>query len=448
MTTLLSFLSFAPTTEQATALGSIEAFLNGPDHFLILRGAAGSGKTSIMSAVVRYVKARNITPVSLAPTGRAAKNLANKTGEPAQTLHGCLYTPKTDVEEAIVRLISRPNVHTEQQVFLADEGSLISDRLSNSGELVAERSLLYDFLRYVREGHSHNKIILIGDPCQLPPVGYHGHEPSPALSEAYLRETYKLRGSTIELRTVMRQDSQSYILQAAQALRQNIEVRRLATPKQLGTTFKGLDEAIGLYLDRFVLGQHDRVAIVSWGNEYRTTCNASIRQALGLSGTLEPKDTVVVKETHHGQHYLPNGEMGVVKAVDSKLHRVAGLTFVEAEIAFKDANDQPFSVEALVLLESLSGEYSAEERKRLFASEWRKNRDFQRTQDTRSSRYLSALQLNYGHALTVHKAQGSEWDTVIMNTWMPQTELRFLYTGITRARKELFTNNSYMYAKG
>jgi exodeoxyribonuclease-5 len=446
MTTVLSYLPFKPTQEQAAALNTIEEFLSSDDDFLIVRGAAGSGKTSIMSALTRYSEAKGILPVLLGPTGRAAKNLGRKTASAAKTVHSCLYTPQADPEEAIVHLQRRTNECQTPQLFLTDESSLISDRLNDKGMFVAQNSLLHDLIAYIRQGHSQNKVIFIGDSCQLPPVGYQPHELAPALTVAHLHQKYQLRGQAVELSQVMRQNEGSPILKVAYQLRQNIQARRLATPKQIGTFYKGEESAVALYLNRFVLGVHDRVAILSLTNTYRDACNKLIRSRLGLQGKIALNDTVVLAQTHFGQHYVASGELGVVKALGSRLHRVADLEFVEAEISFKDEREQAFSIESLVLLNSLGGTITQEQRQKLFASEMRYNEAFRESKDLRSSRYLSALQLNYGHALTVHKAQGSEWDTVIMNTWMRELDLRFLYTGITRARSELFTNSAHQYA--
>lgn len=317
--------------------------------------------------------------------------------------------------------------------------------MDNGGDFVASHSLLADFIDFVRQGHPQNKIIFVGDACQLPPVGYESREASPALMADHLRQHYDLRGDTIELTQVMRQGEGSAILAVADVLRQNMVTRRLAVPHSMGQAYYKPAHAIQLYLERFTQGQHDRVAILSLSNKYRDECNSQIRTALGLTGSLAVNDTVTLTQNYIGQKYVANGEVGVVKAFDSRIHRVADLTFAEAEIAFKDEHDTEFSIVSLVLLDALKGKLSLEQRKALFATEMRNNRAFQKSQDLRESLYLSALQLNYGHALTVHKAQGSEWDTVIMNTWMHEMDLRFLYTGITRARTELFTNGAHRY---
>ena len=375
---LLSFLGFSATSEQANALTTIERFLAGNDHFLVVRGAAGTGKTSIMSAVTRYLTANSIIPVPLGPTGRAAKNIGRKTGTSARTMHSCFYTPKTDVEEAIVRLERRANDCPTQQVFIADESSMVSDRLDNSGDFVTSRSLLADFVDFVRQGHAQNKIIFVGDACQLPPVGYESREASPALMAEHLRQQYGLRGDSIELTQVMRQGEGSAILAVADLLRQNMTTRRLSVPHSMGQAYYKPHHAIQLYLERFTQGQHDRVSILSLTNSYRNDCNAQIRTALGLTGTLAVNDTVTLTQTHIGQKYVANGEVGVVKALDSRIHRVADLEFAEAEIAFKDEHDSEFSIVSLVLLDVLKGTLNRKQRKALFTAEMRNNRAFQK----------------------------------------------------------------------
>lgn len=362
---LLSFLGFSATPEQANALTTIERFLASSDHFLIVRGAAGTGKTSIMSAVTRYLMENSIIPVPLGPTGRAAKNLGRKTGVPAKTMHSCFYTPKTDVDEAIVRLERRANDCPTQQVFIADESSMVSDRLDNSGDFVTSRSLLADFVDFVRQGHTQNKIIFVGDTYQLPPIGYDTSEDSPALMAAYLRQRYGLRGDTIDLKQVMRQGEGSAILTVANVLRQNMEAKRLVAPHSMGQAYYKPAHAIQLYLERFAQGQHDRVAILSLSNAYRNDCNAQIRTKLGLTDNLAVNDTVVLTQTHIGQKYVANGEVGVVKTLDSRIHRVAGLTFVEAEITFKDEHDVAFSIVSLVMLDALKDALDRDQRKAL-----------------------------------------------------------------------------------
>ena len=447
--TLTQHLPFTPNNDQLNALTVIEDFLDkaSTHNCLILRGAAGTGKTAIMKAVTDLLIYEKVGFEVLAPTGRAAKNIGQKVGQRASTVHSCLYIPQTDVEEAVIRLYRKANEDLTQRVYVVDESSMLSNRLDTNGDFVASNPLLTDLISFVRQGNAQSKIIFIGDDYQLPPVGYQPDETSPALNAQSLVQMFGLKAQTVTLSQVERQRGYSPILAVASQLRLSLEQRRSALPRTMGGRFSGAKDAVNLYLDRYQQGVHDRVAIVSLSNTYVNECNALIRAELGLSGPLAVGDTVVLGQNYQSMSYVASGEAGVVSALDSRLHRVADLCFQEAEITFTEASSQPLTIRSLVLLDSLRGSISREQRKALFAAEMRNNPRFRERKDIRESAYLSALSLRYGHALTCHKEQGSEWDTVILNTWSKTPDLRFLYTGVTRARHELFTNGACYYAK-
>lgn len=446
--TLMQRLPFVPNTDQRNALVVIEEFLDSSDdNCLILRGAAGTGKTTVMRAVTELLASERIGCEVLAPTGRAAKNIGQKVGQRASTVHSCLYIPQTDVEEAVIRLVKKTNDEQSLRVFVVDESSMLSNRLDPSGDFVADNPLLSDFVGFVQQGNTLNKIIFVGDDCQLPPVGYRTDEASPALDAQVLARTFGLKARTVTLSQVERQDGLSPILAAASELRTSLIQRRSALPRRMGNRFSGNDQAVRLYLDRYKRGVHDRVTIVSLSNQYANECNALIRAELGFTGSLAVGDTVILTQNYQSMGYVASGEAGVVTALDGRLHRVADLHFQEVEIAFGDGTGQPVTVRSLVLMEALRAPITREQRKTLFAAEMRNNEAFRKGKDIRFSVYLSALQLRYGHAITCHKAQGSEWDTVILNTWCRPLDLRFLYTGITRARHELFTNGACYYGE-
>ena len=445
--TMLSFLPFAATSQQIVVLNAIEKFLSNDDDFMIVRGAAGTGKTSIMKAVVDFLAAQNKSCQLLAPMGRSAKAIAHKTQIHAKTVHSCIYTPQTDVEKATVNLTRRVNESTQKQVFIIDESSMLSNKMMLNDDFVAPKPLLTDLIDYIKQGNDTNKIIFVGDDCQLPPVGYATNEASPALDIAYLTKTFALKGSKTELSQVMRQGEGSSIYQTASEIRQNIVGNRSALPQFIGTTFYKPEQAVRLYLDRFELGKQDKVAIIACSNKYAIECNSLIRKELNLIGALAVGDTVMLNQNYMGQQYVASGEVGVIKSLNSKIMKVADLEFLEAEIAFTDETNTPFTIVTKVLLNAMNGKVDKEKRKALFAAAMRNNDTFRKSQDIRDDEYLSAVQLSYGHALTGYKAQGSEWDTVILNTWMPPNDLRFLYTGVTRARKELFGNKAHNYCQ-
>ena len=445
--TMLSFLPFSATTQQSVALNAIENFLSNDDNFIVIKGAAGTGKTSIMKAVVDFCSSQNKPCQLLAPMGRSAKAIAHKTQLSAKTTHSCIYKSETDVENAVVRCTRRVNENTQKQVFIIDESSMLSNKLSKNDDFVATKPLLTDLIDFIRQGNAQSKIIFVGDDCQLPPVGYEAYEISPALDVAYLQKTFAMKGSKVELTQVMRQGEGSDIYQTANEIRQNIYGNRSVLPRYIGGTFSGSEQAVVLYLNRFELGKQDKVAIVACSNKYANECNTLIRKALGLTGVLAVGDTVMLNQNYMGQKFIASGELGVVKSINSKLMRVAELDFVEAEIAFTDETNQVYTIVTKVMLNTLHEVVSKEKRIALFATAMQKNETFRNSKDIRDDEFLSAVQLSYGHALTGYKAQGSEWDTVILNTWMPPNNLRFLYTGVTRARKELFGNLAHNYCQ-
>ena len=446
-TTILSFLPFSANAQQVTVLNSIEQFLSNQDDFLVLKGAAGTGKTSIMKAVVDFLGSQEKSVQLLAPMGRSAKAISNKTQTTAKTVHSCIYKPSTDTENAVVNLIRRVNDITQKQVFIIDESSMLSNKLTDNEDFVSKKPLLTDLIDFIKQGNPNNKIIFVGDDCQLAPIGYTSYEKSPALNVLYLEKTFAIRGKEVALSQVMRQCEGSTIYQTAHEIRQNIYGNRAVMPNYVGNYFKGEDEAVKLYLNRFELGKQDKVVIIGCSNAYADKCNALIRRNLGLSGILSVGDTVMLNQNYMGQRYVASGEIGVVKSINSNIRKVADLDFVDAEIMFTDEMNQPFTIVTKVLLNTLMGKIEKEQKKNLFASAMRNNPTFRNSKDSRDDEFLSALQLSYGHAINGYKAQGSEWDTVILNTWFPPNNLRFLYTGVTRARKELFGNTAYKYPK-
>ena len=446
-TTMLSFLPFSANAQQVTVLNTIEQFLSNQDDFLVLKGAAGTGKTSIMKAVVDFLGSQEKSVQLLAPMGRSAKAISKKTQTIAKTIHSCIYKPSTDPENAVVNLIRRGNDTTQPQVFIIDESSMLSNKLTDNEDFVSQKPLLTDLIDFIKQGNSLNKIIFVGDDCQLAPIGYTSYEKSPALNVPYLEKTFAIHGKEVALSQVMRQCEGSTIYQTAHKIRQNIYGNRAVMPNYIGNYFKGEDEAVKLYLNRFELGKQDKVVIIGCSNAYADKCNALIRNNLELTGTLSVGDTVMLNQNYMGQRYVASGEIGVVKRINSNINKVADLDFMDVEIMFTDENNQPFTIVTKVLLNSLVGKIEKEQRKGLFAYAMRSNPTFRNSKDIRDDEFLSALQLSYGHAINGYKAQGSEWDTVILNTWFPPNNLRFLYTGVTRARKELFGNTAYKYPK-
>lgn len=446
---ITKFLPFEPTAEQIKALAKVQSFIDDTDDFLIIKGAAGTGKTSIMKAVADYLEAKKVQFQLLAPTGRAAKNIASKTNFPANTIHSTIYKVESNPKTLIVNYTFKANNDENHQVFIVDESSMIGDKINNQEQFRTPGTLIADFVKFFKGGNKTNKVIFVGDSCQLPPVGYSMTEESPALFSGHLIKKYGFSGSTFELSKVMRQQEGSSILGFAYQVRDCIlNTESGVLPQRIGQYMGKAVDASRTYLSFYHPSKHDKVAIISYGNSYAMDCNKIIRAELGLSGILTIGDKVVLNQNYYGSAstFLSNGEVGVIKNV-SHIQKIANVRFVDAEIEFSNFQGMPVCVQSKILLETLVNPESitSDIRKELAALAFKNNPTYRKSMNIWDDPYLSAMQLSYGHAFTCHKAQGSEWDTVLLNSWSPNKDLRFLYTGITRARKNLYTNGSHNY---
>lgn len=220
--TIFDLLPFAATREQAHALYMLEEFVS-PDcdtDTFILRGAAGTGKTSLMKALVDFLHQQQTPFYLTAPTGRAAKVLSHKTQVAAHTLHHTLYVPspqKSDDDRIYMRL--REVEAMPYSIFIVDESSMLSDENDHEGMFCTPNSLLHDLLRYVKACNPQNKVIFVGDAYQLKPI----HGESVALEASYLRQTYRLDVQVVELNEVKRQTEGSCVLNLATAIRERFQ---------------------------------------------------------------------------------------------------------------------------------------------------------------------------------------------------------------------------------
>jgi exodeoxyribonuclease-5 len=424
-------------------------FLTNEHDFLVVKGAAGTGKTSIMKAVADYMNQSGLGFELLAPTGRAAQNIAVKAGYHAETIHGHVYIPETNEIEAKVRFMRKSNQFSEKRVYIIDESSMISNLVKNSQEFESDTPMLSDLIAFIKQGNKANKIIFVGDDCQLPPVGYEAHQQSPALDATYLQKCFQLKGDTIRLSRVMRQSEGSYILDTAYQLRSFIESGEAYTAS-IGKAMYNPDHVTNLYLQRFDIQKPENVSIIAYGNDYIDRCNKLIRSKLGLGGILTKNDLVVLNRNYFGKDltYIPSGEVAKITATGAT-RVVAELRFMEVELTLFSKGGEAFSVSTKIMLDSLENPklVTLEKKKALFASANKNNPAYRSSKNICDDEFLSAMQVNYAHAFNCHKAQGSEWNTILLNSWMPNTDQRFLYTAVTRAKKELFTNNAHTFKK-
>lgn len=467
----------ALTHSQAQALAAVEDFLRSDAPCFLLKGSAGTGKTTLVASVIERLKAAHRRFAPLAPTGRAARILGSKVEERAGTVHGEIYTLEEVQVFEEARTRNDPGIRfvfplrTEDAadtVFIVDESSMVGDKETEADVFqFGSGRLLTDLIEYARlnrpgrEAGRGARLILVGDPAQLPPVG-DAH--SPALSAEYLRRTFGLDCREFELTEVMRQASGSAILQRATALREAIARQ----------DFNGLDlsEAegeirhVGLRaaLDEVVeaLRARSSSVLITYTNAAALELNRAVRARLWSDEGREPQrgDLLLVNK-NAPLVGLMNGDLvkltrvaasAEVRQVPIKgIEHPVPLSFRAVTVAYRDAGGHVTESDCLILenlLDSKDRELSPLEQRALLVDFRQRHPDLRpRTAEFRAAirqdPWFNALQVKYGYALTCHKAQGGEWDTVVVNFsdvgGDPRNAqfFRWTYTALTRARRRL-----------
>jgi hypothetical protein len=328
-------------------------------------------------------------------------------------------------------------------LIIADEASMISDRTQQGNDLFAQIRLLTTLVQFAQLGHPGNKLVLVGDPCQLPPVGYENYEQSPALDLPYLESTFGYKVATSALKEVRRQEGESYILKGATALRNHI----LDGAPKPAIFMQRTGNATGLlrqYTRQYDAQNPESMAMLAFTNRDVNWWNNAIRGALGLGNQpLMPGSRVLVDQNwSDGSNVLLKSETALVKSLGAPQRVFAGLHFVPVELESRNLNGETVMVQSLALLEHLHSEKGwllPEQEKFLRAEAMRLNPKYRENKRARDDRFVGALRLRYGYAFTCHKAQGSEYRQVALHPYQPANDPRWLYTAVTRAKDELWT---------
>jgi len=445
---LAAKIDFVPDAEQQQLLVALASYLVDAEagQAFILKGSAGTGKTSLMQALVSQLRSTATPVYLLAPTGRAAKVLAQRTGKAASTIHKQIYMleERLDVAGKIsgFSFTLRDFETEEPAVFVVDEASMLGSMPSKEG-LMRTNGLLDDLLRYVFGNSGWNRLIFVGDPFQLPPVQ---EIRSAALTGADLA----LRGiqsQEFNLREVKRQQRYSGILQVATQLRDQLEQKRLfdpvtfELPDDIGQ-FHSVDAALEEYLDLYKQDP-DQVTMVTYSNFWAHRINKKFRRL--LHGSEQPMpvpgESMLVIRNHYlnKSDFIANGEEIDLISHQGELEEYAGLQWLKAEYAFVDLNGRRHIRHGRVLFDLLNSKEAglAPPAYQLLLIA-RKHAETYGPFDP----YLNALQLKYPYAITTHKAQGGEWKHVfvLMEKAYGSDELyqRWLYTAITRASGNLY----------
>ena len=449
---------FPPTRGQSDVLRVFAAFVASanPMSVMLLRGSAGTGKTTLTAAIVRALSSVARKVVLLAPTGRAAKVLSLNAGRPAYTIHRKIYRQKTF--EGTFSL--NDNLHSDT-LFVVDEASMIAnDGFTQS--VFGSGRLLDDLTQYVYNGRNC-RLMLIGDTAQLPPVG---EEESPVLCSDFMRG-YGFDVFEADLREVLRQSALSGILYNATIIRQMIthdEMTQL--PKITFTGFADIQVVTGNDLieqlsTSYAEVGHDETMVVTRSNKRANIYNQGIRNmVLGCEEQLCTGDMLMmVKNNYYWTEqeekaplpFIANGDRAVVRRVRN-VHDLYGLHFADLTLAFPDYDG--YELTATVVTDSLMSEAPAltQEQNRLLFNgvmddyaDIRSKRD--RIEKVKHDRHFNAIQIKYAYAVTCHKAQGGQWAHVYVDQgymtddMLTPDYIHWLYTAFTRATEKLYLVN-------
>ncbi|MCF6130582.1 AAA family ATPase [Flavobacterium sp. AS60] len=447
---------FQPTVKQDIFFQKIADFLtnSNSNEIFVLKGYAGTGKTTVISTIVNNLGAINKKYVLLAPTGRAAKVIANYSEKPAFTIHKKIYFPKKG-KSGGVTFTMKDNKHTNT-VFIVDESSMISD-VNTEAKLYENGSLLDDLISFVYNG-KNCKMIMLGDTAQLPPVQL---DVSPALDTEKLALNYGKEIFSIELDEVMRQEEYSGILYNATELR---ELLKSHFPDDFKFSLKGYKDIVrltdGFDIQDAIQSAYSNYSIedtcfIVRSNKRANQYNQQIRsKILDKESDLSVGDYLMVvknnyfwlKETDEAG-FIANGDIIEVLEIFG-FKELYDFKFAKVKIRMVDyPNQKPF--ETVLLLDTITSESPSltyEESNRLYhevVKDYEGEAQYRKFLKVKSNEYFNALQVKFSYAITCHKSQGGQWNTVfIEQPYLPNgidiDYIRWLYTAVTRAKDKLY----------
>ena len=447
---------FAPTEKQEIFFQKIAEFITrfGNEEIFVLKGFAGTGKTTVIATIVNNLFAIQKKYVLLAPTGRAAKVIANYSQKPASTIHKKIYFPKKSSGGG-VSFTLQANKH-KNTIFIVDEASMISD-VNAESKMYENGSLLDDLISYIYSG-TDCKMILVGDTAQLPPVHL---DISPALNIDTLELNYGKNVQHIELDQVMRQAEKSGILYNATELREVLAASfitdfqfKLKGFKDIVRLSDGYDieDAINMAYSNYAI---EDTAFIVRSNKRANAYNQQIRtKILDKESELSTGDFLMVvknnyfwlKETDEAG-FIANGDIVEVLEIFGFME-IYTFKFAKVKIRMVDyPNQKPF--ETVLLMDTIASEspsLSFEESNRLYQEvmkDYEGLTKFNAFKKVKENDYFNALQVKFSYAITCHKSQGGQWNTVFVEQpYLPdgidRDYVRWLYTAITRAKDKLY----------
>ena len=445
-----SVLAHTPTTEQEHAIDVFSWFMTDRHEHavMVMRGSAGTGKTTLAAAIVKAMASLKQKIVLLAPTGRAAKVFSLYAGHPAYTIHRRIYRQKS-LEGAFDLNYNA----TQDTLYIIDEASMIANASNYGDTPFAQGQLLDDLIQFVYNGRNC-RMLLIGDHAQLPPVG---EEESPALMAAVLRG-YGLHVHECDLNEVLRQSQESGILYNATSIREGgVFLPRIRIAGFDDISVVPGDELIESLASSYSKVGIDETMVVTRSNKRANIYNQGIRNmVLGREDELCTGDLLMVVKNNYywvsaQLSFIANGDRAVVRRVRN-IHELYGFRFAEVTMTFPDYDD--YELTATVILDTLTSEAPAltrEQQQRLYEAVMDDYADIPLKQDRlkrlKADKYYNALQVKFAYAATCHKAQGGQWAHVYVDQgymtddMLTPDYIHWLYTAFTRATDHLYLVN-------
>lgn len=454
---ILEKLKVKPTSDQDNLISGLSSFImdNNPQKVFLIKGYAGTGKTTVVSALVNALKKLKVKSVLLAPTGRAAKVLSSYSKKSAYTIHKKIYRQKSSKDGFGVFDLDK-NLHSNT-FFIVDEASMISN-YSNDISVFGSGRLLDDLIKYVYNDKDC-KLILIGDTAQLPPVGI---DVSPALDEKEL-ESFGLEVESHVLTEVVRQSSESGILLNATAIRNQLISEKCDFPKLEIDAVFDVEKVIGSDLIETISDAYDKqgfeeTIIVTRSNKRANQYNNGIRsQILWREEEISVGDFLMVVKNNYfwidGNEkldFIANGDIAKILKI-KKYHEQYGFRFADVTL---NLIDYDIDIDCKIILDTLNintAALSSDDNKKLFynvledyKSEKTKKKQFE---GVKNDEFFNALQVKFSYAITCHKAQGGQWKNVFIDhgylteDMMDKEYLRWLYTAFTRPTEKLYLVN-------
>jgi len=450
-------LRFSPTKGQQLLIVALAEFVTGTNEntVFLLKGYAGTGKTSVVSALVNSLAEFNLKTVLLAPTGRAAKVLTYYSGQSAFTIHKKIYRQKQSTD-GLGKFLINQNLH-KNTIFIVDEASMISNS-PTTGNVFGSGYLLDDLFDFVNSG-DNCKLMLIGDTAQLPPVGV---SVSVALDAEYLRKTFFKQVIEVFLDEVVRQEKKSGVLANATQLRRLLANNDLKQPKFTLKNFTDIRSIKGRELLETISESYDRNGlensiVLCRSNKMANRYNTGIRNAiLYREEEISAGDMLMVVKNNYfwlegfdDIDFIANGDIVEVERI-SKYEERYGFRFVTAQIRFVDYKD--VEAEVKIMLDTLMHEGPALTSEQNLALYRNVAADYpeihnkkQLYKEIKKNEYFNALQVKFAYAVTCHKAQGGQWKNVFIDlSYAPPIDVdfvRWLYTAVTRSSSNLYLVN-------